>query len=173
MSANNRYLRGKMNTVLIDTHGHTVVEPGDLMWRNDFGGLFEAASVADYYAYPFGDFTCASGHTITGLALYTYFLGVAMDGSPSGVTKKITVATTGVFKYPMHSNAGVTLGALVSAVSNMTTSTNGISSQTVYASTTSFPGCTTYLGYITKTQTGGASFVEFALGTVGGTGRAA
>jgi hypothetical protein len=86
-----------------------------------------------------------------------------MDGSVSGVTEKITVATNGVFRYPMvGGTGGVTIGALVSATSPTTGSPPSV--QTVCRINTS-PGTTAYLGRIVKTQSG-ATYVDFQIGTV-------
>lgn len=168
MAAHNRHLRGETNDVLGYVKGNIVVEAGDFMSRNAVEGHMGIERAADHYAYPFSEIKNITGPDMH-VVKYTYFLGVAMEGSPSGVTGDITIATTGVFKYPMHTDNGVTIGALVSAVSSHA-GTGGCSPQTVW-NLASHPGSTAYLGFITKTESG-ASFVEFNLCTNLGVGRA-
>lgn len=171
MAAQNRHLRGDREEVLAPVHGNVVVEAGDLMFLNTVNGLVGAETVgggiaADNYAYPFNKAVNAAT-ALTGIqyAIYTNFLGVAMESSPSGTTENISVATNGVFRYPIYRNGAVTIGSLISAVSNQASNV-GVSSQTVYIAATA-PGTTAYLGYIVKTESG-ASFVDFQIRTAFG-----
>lgn len=173
MAAHNRHIRGETNQVLVDIHGNIVVEAGDLMFRNNIAGLVGTgvaggAIAADNYAYPFNLARNSASETCTILAgVHTNFLGVAMESSKSGVTEKISIATAGVFQYPMYLTSGVTVGGKVSAVSTFADAANqGVSKQTVYNIATT-PGSTAYLGYIVKTESG-ASYVSFQIRTAFG-----
>jgi len=168
MAAHNRHLRGNREEVLVDVHGSTVVEAGDLMFRNAVDGSVGSGTVgdgiaADNYAYPFNKaINAASALTGIQYCIYTNFLGVAMESSKSGVTEKISVAKAGVFRYPLSRIGAVTVGSLISAVSSPSSAT-GVSNQAVFMSAT-YPGSTAYLGYIVKTESG-ASFVDFQIRT--------
>jgi len=166
MAAHNRHIRGEREEVLASIKGSTVVEAGDLMFLNNSDGVVGASSSADNYAYPFSS-AANSASVATGIieALYTQFLGVAMESSPSGTTENISIATDGVFKYPLYRIGAVTIGATVSSVSVLTSGT-GVSDQVVFQSTTA-PGSTALLGYIVKTESG-ASFVDFQIRTAFG-----
>lgn len=172
MAGHNRYLRGEMNTVLVDVHGHTVVEAGDLMVLNNSTSMHTDGWSADNYAFPFDDIGSTSNNEQTLGKMKNAFLGVAMEGSESGVTEKITVATTGMFRYPLYfANSSTTIGSKVSAVTVSTGSGSGSSPQTVNLNTTT-TGSTFYLGYITKTESSGASYVDFEIHTKWGLGLA-
>jgi len=154
--------------MLVKIHGNITVNAGDLMFLDRTNGGRGAGVAADYYGYPFN--YALNATTITmGIAsiLYNHFAGVAMDGSISGTTEDISVATNGVFRYPVYRDGAVTIGALVSAVSSLTSGT-GVSPQTVFMSATA-PGSTAYLGYCVKTQSG-ASYVDFQIRTAYGAG---
>lgn len=66
------------------------------------------------YAYPYSA-GCTTADSTWSSATCP-FLGVAMDDSPSGSTDAISVATGGVFEFPLVAKAGVTLGQPVNAV---------------------------------------------------------
>lgn len=168
MAGYNRHLRGDSNEMLVKIHGNIVVNAGDLMFLDRTNGGRGAGEAADYYAYPF-NYALNATTIAMGIAsiLYNHFAGVAMDGSESGTTEDISVATNGVFRYPVYREGAVTIGALVSAVSSFTSGT-GVSPQTVYMAN-SAPGSTAYLGYCVKTQSG-ASYVDFQIRTAYGAG---
>lgn len=168
MAGQNRWIRGEREEYLADVHGNVTVEAGDFMFIDKDDGARGASVTADNYAYPFNK--AANGASLaTGIiaALYTQFAGVAMEGSPSGTTNKISIGTAGIYRYPLYRNGAVTVGATVSSVSVFTSGT-GVSNQTVFQST-SAPGCTALLGYIVKTESG-ASFVDFQIRTAYGSG---
>jgi len=170
MSGKNRYLKGDINPIIAPVHGSHVVSAGDFMSINKTAGGFGVGWTADNYAFPFAEIQCASNSIATAGFLYTYFLGIAMEDSPSGVTENITIATSGVFRQPLHSayvGSAVTIGALVSAVTGV--GTGGVSSQYVTHGTAGAIASTAYLGYIIKTESG-ASFVDFQLRTAYGPG---
>jgi len=171
MSGKNRHLKGAMNPIIAPVHSYHVVEAGDFMVLDSESGTVGAGLSATNYAIPFDDAKMAAASaTNCQRVLYTYFLGVAMEDSPSGVTENITIAQSGVFRYPLHSSflgAGVTVGSLVSAVSN--TLAAGASVQTVAIGAASVIASTAYLGYIMKTESG-ATFVDFQLRTAYGPG---
>jgi len=170
MAGQNRHLRGDMNEILVDVRGNVVVESGDFMVHNDTAGMISNNGTvadgipADAYAYPFNDVENGSSSQGTLNALcYVNFIGVAMDGSPSGVTEKITVATAGVFRYPMvGGSGGVTVGSLVSATSPATGTPASVQ---MVARINTTPGTTAYLGRIVKTESG-ATYVDFEIGTI-------
>ena len=164
MTEHNRYLRGDMNEILAPVHGNTIVEAGDFMFRNDVGGSIGAGVSADEYAYPF-NLAKNSASPLTGIAyaIYTNFLGVATESSPSGVTEDIVIATGGIFRYPNYSLSAVTIGALVSSVSTPA-SNLGVSAQAVAIAGVA-RATTAYLGYIVKTESG-ASFVDLEIRTI-------
>jgi len=166
MSGQNRYLRGNQNTVLVDVKGATVVEAGDFTFLNDVAGHLGAGSTADNYAYPFSSMAPVSAATGFANIVAVSFIGVAMEGSPSGVTNKITIATSGIFRYPLilHRRSAVTIGALVSSGSPAAGAASGVSDQAAYPGTAYPSGGTGYLGYIVKSQSG-ASFVDFEIKT--------
>jgi len=164
MAGQNRYLRGPITETFIEVRGNVVVEPGDFMFQ--FTGVHNLGTgwAPDNRAYPFTWARSASAGTNQMETVYADFLGVAMQGSIAGTTQKITIATDGVFKYPLYlDNSGVTVGASISAVSISTAQSEGVSKQTVFTGTDS-PGSTAYLGICVKTQSG-ASFVDFRIQT--------
>lgn len=165
MSANNRFLRGNQDTVLMDVHSFTIIEAGDFIFQFNTNGDRGASLQADNYAYPFSDARATSAGTAIAETLYNSFMGVAMESSPSGVTEKITIAVDGVFKYPQLLNSAVTIGALVVTPTPAAGPVAGASNQTVYTGTAA-PGSTIYLGYVVKTAVAsGASFVDFQIRT--------
>ena len=175
MAAQNRHLRGDKEEVLASVKGSTVIEAGDFLFRNSIDGLVGTgvaggAIAADNTVYPFDYAMNSASETCTIVAgIHTNFLGVAMESSPSGSTENISVATAGVFRYPMYRNSAVTIGSKISAVSTFTAASSaGVSPQSVYHIATT-PGTTAYLGYITKTESG-ASYVEFRIRTAFGSG---
>ena len=168
MTAYNRHIRGETEDMLVKVHGNTVVEAGDFMFKDVTGGARGASQTADSYGYPF-DLAVNSASPGTGIIaeVYTYFLGIAMESSPDGVTESISVATNGVFSYPMYSSSATTIGALVSAVSPATSSA-GVSEQTV-ANVGAGKATTAYLGYTVLTQSA-TSYVDFQIRTAFGSG---
>jgi len=172
MASQNRHLKEDINSIIAPVHSYHTVEAGDFMVLNNVGGLGGVGVAADNYAWPF-DYcliAAASAHTGSAHAIYTSFLGVAMEASPSGVTENITIATTGVFRYPVHSSltgGAVTIGSTVHAVSNSLAA--GVSPQTIShgSSVAGIISSTAILGFIVKTESG-ASFVDFRIHTAFG-----
>ncbi len=176
MGAYNRHIRGETEDVLGKIHGNVEVEAGDFMFRDAValgageGGVRGVGIDADYYVYPFNKATNTAS-LATGVygSMILTFLGIAMESSPSGVTESITVATNGVFSYPMVHTSAVTIGALISTVSG-TLSAVGVSSQAV-ANLGDSQATTAYLGYTVKTQSA-TSYVDFQIRTAYNTGLA-
>lgn len=155
-----RYLRGDRQEILVPVRGKIVVEAGDLMYLN---------STDSYYAQPFSYNVIATAGTAKEHALYTDFIGVAMEASLSGSTENIVVAAAGVFRYPISPGiSAVTVGAVVSAAS--TPAASGASNQVVCNGVDRTYGSTAYLGYIVKTGTSASSFVDFQIRTKVGPG---
>ncbi len=176
MGAFNRHIRGETEDVLGKVHGNVVVEAGDFMFKDSdaigagAGGVRGAGITNDYYIYPFNKATNAAslGTGVYGNMILS-FLGIAMESSPSGVTESITIATDGVFSYPMVHTSATTIGALISTVSG-TLSAVGVSSQAV-ANLGDGQATTAYLGYTVQTQSA-TSYVDFQIRTAYNTGLA-
>lgn len=156
MSGHNRHLRGDINEILAPVRGKTVIEAGDFVY---------AHTGDSNYVYPVSDFKDSSTTGRSGSDVSKGFQGVAMEGSPSGVTENIVVATAGVFRYPLLYKSAVTIGAVVSMVS--CTAGSGATAQKVINSEAQDAGGTTVrYGVIVKTETSAVSFVDFALRTM-------
>jgi len=173
MAGRNRHLKGDINPIIAPVHSYHVVQAGDFMVLDAANHMIGLGSTADSYAVPFsGVKPTSASEVVTKINfLYTYFLGVAMENKPAGVTENITIARSGIFRYPLYDTnapSGVTVGSLVSAVSAINSS-EGVSPQTVVHGTDAVRKSTAYLGYIVKSESG-ASFVDFSLRTAYGPG---
>jgi len=165
MAGQNRYLRGETNEAKAPVHGNVAVNPGDFIILGGVTKTFcnSYVSSADLYAYPLSSVTHLSTKSVVG-AIRLWFLGVAMNGSPLGVTNFISVAQTGFFRYPLYNPTasvyGTTVGLKISCVTP-TGVNSGVSTQHVrmqlHGSTSA------YLGYCAQDQAGGASSVIFAV----------
>jgi len=147
MAGQNRYLRGPISETFVEVRANVVVEPGDFMFQFATAGDLGAGVAADNRAYPFTYAKATTGSSYPKETIYNDFLGVAMQGSLSGTTENISIATDGIFKYPMYALGAVTVGSSISAVSiNPDASAQeGVSKQTVFTGTAK-PGSTAYLG---------------------------
>lgn len=161
MAGRNRHLRGNTKEILAPVRGFITVNPGDLMYQN---------TAVNNNAYPFSECKDPTAGTAVAQTVHNNFLGVAMDGSASGVTENISIATDGVFRFPLVGGltSGVTLGCRVSAVSP-SVSAAGVSSAWVVNHNVATGGgiqhgTTAYLGYCVKTESG-ASFIDFQIKT--------
>ena len=151
MAGNNRYLRGNKMEIIVPVRGKTAIEAGDFCYFQ-FGD--------SYYTYPFSDHRNAGASYAQDL--YDYFAGVAMESSPAGTTENISVATAGVFRYPLLVDSAVTVGSVVSACSRPAGS--GATNQVVTNNyDNSVHGTSIFLGIIVKTNTSATSFVDFQL----------
>lgn len=162
MSDVNRHLRGDTEEVLVDVHGNTVIEKGDLTFIFSASNTLKntmpsARTTADWYAYPVS-YLAGS----TPLYFDVQFAGVAMKGSKSGVTEKIPIATSGIFRFPLASATGVTIGNLVTGCTSAATVNYNqtVRSQPVSVLTDEYNMA---LGICVKTQTGAATDVDFKL----------
>jgi len=167
MAGNNKYLKGKQSTQLTPVKGNIVIEAGDLLFLNATAGSLGLGNAADNYAYPVSSLVPATGGTNTAKILTANFLGVSLESSPSGVTENITVAKGGVFRFPLHPSyigSSVSVGTSISFVSNELAA--GVSAAYVMHIATN-PGCTAYVGYCTKTESG-ATFVDVNIQTAYG-----
>lgn len=156
MAGHNRHIQGDTKPIFVQSPGAVTVEAGDFMYEEEN---------QSNQAYPFVYNVGATAGTANEEHIHTNFLGVAMEGKESGVTEKVTIATDGVFRYPLAGkNSAVTVGARVSAVSHAGNAA-GVSNQavanTVVAGTW---GTTAILGIIQKTESG-ASFVDIRIHT--------
>ena len=173
MAGRNRHLKGDINPIIAPVHSYHTVEAGDFMVLSSVDYITDRGIAADNYAAPFSELQPDTTQEVLVLSrlIYSQFLGVAMEGSPAGVTENITIATTGVFRYPIiHTSvpSAVTVGSLVAAVSP-STAYKGVSAQTVAHGTDAVRMSTSYLGYIVKSESG-ASFVDFEIRTAFGPG---
>lgn len=159
----NRHLRGNTSDILQPVRGVIVVEQGDLMYRNE--------NVSNY-AFPLDECKDSTAGTAYENTIYTNFIGVAMEASPAGVTENITIATEGVFRYPIVAEvSAVTVGSLVSAVSPASSGGGGSPQHVANNATQSAWGTTAYFGHCVKTESG-ASFIDFEIKTLTGKGLA-
>lgn len=162
MAGRNRHLRGDTKEILAPVRGNITIDPGDLMYMN---------TSVNNNAYPFGECKDPTTATEVALTILVNFLGVAMDGSLAGVTEKISIATDGVFRFPLVGGrlSGVTLGSKVSAVSPSQAGAGVSSAWVVNHSVATGAGIqhgtTAYLGYCVKTESG-ASYVDFQIKTM-------
>ena len=164
MAKHNRHLRGASGEIIVDINGNGVVDAGDLMFKDSTAGVRGAASTASEYAFPLESATSINDASTALLVMYNIhnnFIGVAMESSPTGVTEKISVATQGVFKFPMPANSGITVGTRVSMVSPAASVVNS----TQVAGESSTGAGTAYVGYVTKSAASPVAYVEFELRT--------
>lgn len=123
-----RYVANDKNVVPIQVASGVTVELGDLMFLDSANNLrSDGSSTASNYAYPIEYFRISGASVnINRSGVTLYFLGVAMDdvdGENNGVTKHISVATTGKFKFDLKPAKTVYPGDWVSA-SGTTTASN-------------------------------------------------
>ena len=167
MAGHNRYLYGEMNQIKVPVHGNVTVEPGDFVC---LAGVTEVAGnfncTADYYAHPLSSVT-GSAVGVAANNMKQWFLGVAMSGSPNGVTNFITVAQSGIFRYPMKTNltsiSSTTIGFKIAAVSPAATTSGGSNQYVTMTDSAGGTGSTAYLGYCTVNKASGVSFVDFTI----------
>jgi len=172
MAGQNRYLRGKVKTVLAEVLGAASLEAGDLVFLNNVNGTAGVGVSpfllqADNRVYSLSDHKTSTDSSTWTVRLSNQFMGVAMEGSQAGVTEKVTVATTGIYRYPLYSVSAVTTGSKISAVSTVWSTTSdgslGTSRQVVINhNSAAASGSTVYLGHCVKTESG-ASFVDFEI----------
>ncbi len=170
MAGNNRIQKGPKDEVRGQVKGNIVIEAGDLLILNDSDGIVGPGSTVvpiDNYVYPFSQMSATTGSALIEQYIHQQFIGVAMNGSKSGITETIDVATDGIFRYPIYgAPSAVTLDARISAVSAHSIS-SGSSNQFVVNSSdrvTIAEATTAYIGICVKTESG-ASFVDFTLRT--------
>jgi len=100
----NRHIRGATNEVNLKKKNTIAVSTGDLIFIDAVAGAASGGAAATHLAFPaaFAGVGYWSGAT----GFEANFAGVAMSGSPSGVTEEIAVATTGIFRFPVSTAAG-------------------------------------------------------------------
>jgi len=150
----NRHIRGDTNEVYLRKKATIAVNTGDLIFIEAVVGAAQSAA-ATYLAFPAA---IAKGNT------HHYFeqnfVGVAMSGSPSGVTEDIPVATTGIFRFPVTSATGQTCspGYIVSGASYGAGGASVFSQKVVVG-----PGLSEgRIGFCVKAE-GGATTVDVAI----------
>ena len=157
----NRHLRGKTNEIEIDVHGKVVVEKGDFMVMFNTSSTLLSSyteTTADYYGYPVSYL-----RDVTDSYYANQFIGIAMLSSEAGVTEKIPIATTGIFRYPLTTVTGVTATHLVCG---STSAAKVAYDQQVVSRTRAQVSdiCRNIFGTCVKTESG-ASTVDFMLHT--------
>lgn len=165
MAKHNRHLREETNEIIAPIHGNIVVDAGDLMFLDSKSGVSLTGYTADNYALPFSSAVIMNDTTSVAVVfreLENYFLGIAMESSPDGVTENISVATTGVFKMPMPGDSGVTIASLVSAVSPASTT---LSASVVAGEASSGYSAECLLGYVKRSASSPVTHVEFEIRT--------
>jgi len=123
MGSRNRHKDWDANLIQVNVRGSTTVEKGDLLILDQSDNLRNVgSSTANRTAYPFS-FVNGTTQTITSNKLLAYqnFLGVAMDESEEGVTGPITVATAGLFVFPLRWGKKVNVGDVVMPCGSGTT----------------------------------------------------
>lgn len=110
----NRHIRGETNEIMLRKKGTIPVNTGDLIFVDAVNGASAGAGAASYLAFP-AAYCSRNTHAYFEIC----FAGVAMSGSPSGVTEEIPVATTGIFRFPVSGASGKTCspGYIVSGAS--------------------------------------------------------
>ena len=180
----NRHLYGDTMPVQVTVPDCIRSESGDLMVLaietcaiasqiQKFSGGVASKSGATGYAYPM-----SAGSTVANETNYAYlgFIGVALDDSPKGTTSTISVATAGVFRFPVAGGVGgVTVGQLaqnciVPVLSNF--DSNPTEAYTVRVASTKgggdASGCS--IGYVVKTEGSTPSNVDVQIRTLFGPG---
>jgi hypothetical protein len=184
--ASNRHLYGDTMPVQVVVPDCIRVEQGDLMVLaietaaalsqvQKFSGGVASKSGATGYAYPM-----MAGSTVANETnpAYTGFIGVALDDSPksAGTTDTISVATAGVFRFPVAGGVGgVTVGQLAqNSIAPALSNFDGTPTEnyTVRVASTGggggASGCS--IGYVVKTETGTPSNVDVQIRTLLGPG---
>lgn len=120
---NNRHLRGATNEIHVDVHGNSVINKGDLMVEFKDNSTMRtpggtAITTADGYGFPVSQLLDS-----TSIYYAEQFIGVAMTGSVAGVTEKIPVATSGIFRFPLDTgtasyNSTLRIGYIVSGATS-------------------------------------------------------
>ena len=184
--AANRHLYGDTMPIQVVVPDCIRVEAGDLMLLaietaavasqiQKFSGGVASKSGATGYAYPM-----MAGVTTTNAnnTAYTGFIGVALDDSPksAGTTDTISVATAGVFRFPVAGAVGgVTVGQLAQhSIPPALSDFNGTPTEnyTVRVASTKggagTSGCS--IGYVVKTEGSTPSNVDVQIRTLLGPG---
>ena len=99
--------------------GGVTVELGDLMFYDDVDDLRnDGDSIASYAAFPISYFRPSTGPsgaslTVNRSSVTSHFLGVALDdtdGITNGPTINLSVATKGVFDFPLKPAGSIAAG---------------------------------------------------------------
>lgn len=182
----NRHLYGDTMPIQVTVPDCIRSEAGDLMLLafetaaaqtacqiQKFSGGVASKSGATGYAYPMSA-GCTEANATN--VSYTGFIGVALDDSPKGTTSTISVATAGVFRFPVAGSVGgVTVGQLAQNCISPVLSdfdSNPTESYTVRVASTKggggASGCS--IGYVVKTEGSTPSNVDVQIRTVLGPG---
>ena len=146
----NRHIYGDMLPVRANVPDSIVVKPGDIMLlcediHKDLLVTHRGKSGLTNYAYPM-----SSGQSTSSIGgVTTPFLGIALDDSPHGSTDTISVATAGVFEFPLAATAGVTLGKAIQSIQ-----------PTGYS-----PTANTTASYQVKQESGGGVSIGYCMNT--------
>lgn len=97
----NRHIRGETNEIMLRKKGSIAINTGDLIFVDAVTNSTCTNAAASHLAFP-----ASHARNNNPMVFEINFAGVAMSGSPSGVTEEIPVATTGIFRYPVSTAAG-------------------------------------------------------------------
>jgi len=126
------------NRILVRVQGGTTVEMGDFIFFDDTDGLrLNGTSTKTNTGFPVSYLRPSATLETNKGYIEGRFLGVAMegrDGQSNGVTVNLSVATKGIFKYPLRPARNVFPGYY--AGPSGTTTGSDISSQAVQIATT-------------------------------------
>lgn len=167
------HLYGDIMEIQATVRETVTVAPGNIMILNSIadlianGSLSGASTTPDNYAYPIGT-AAYHGPTQWVQNANARFLGVAMDDSAK-VTNTIAIATAGAFRFPLSMKSAVTLGAIMSGVSNHSTFSVNSSTSDSYAVAGGSTESGATLGRCLKTESG-ASKVDVMIRTMLGFG---
>jgi len=123
-----RWVSGNPNALYVTVHSGITVELGDLMFLDNQDNLRnDGSSTADNLAYPI-EYLRTSGASLelNKHKLKEVFIGVAMDDKDgvgdSGNTKKVSIATSGKFRFNLKPAKSVYAGNYFGATGTSTAS---------------------------------------------------
>jgi len=160
----NRHLRGDMLPVIGTVPDCVTVKPGDLVFLARYMHLDVNRSLASKsggtnYVYPYSAGVTHSALVSGSTTFAARFLGIALDDSPKGSTDSISIATAGVFEFPLTSRAGVTIGKLAAGIAPTGFSTSSQTTGAYSAAQSATYGCS--IGWVYRTQSSASKVAVF------------
>jgi hypothetical protein len=159
MAGRNAHLRGDTKEVMVPIHGNVLIIQGEDIYQGvDTEGI--TGSPTDRYGYPASKLANVTAHYSE-----RNYIGIAMQGKITGVTKDIAVATAGIFRRQLDNSQSRVLGGVTVGfwVAGSTLSTSGAS--TMSGTSVICAAAPTYarIGKCIRAEGSGASFVDFIL----------